>query len=315
MIEDDLFSRVQSLMDRNVSNQKQKSTTTKQRNLFNGLTRCHECNSPMIVQSMSSGAQYLRCYRQRTKDEKCNSKMLRYFESEKVLLQHIKNLNLEEIYGDEKSNQSLDTLKRLLSDVNGKIALLNEKVQSANDESELFAIMEFKRKRILEKDALIANINSLENQCEAVTLNYTYDIEQLTNQDNTILRRKANEHISKVISSVKCLRKDSSILGAYYLFDITYHREVLKHILIMNSRGKLLREITITEKGNERNYLVKDNDKIVFKVEVAGNNWVLHASRKSTIDELLHYMSVMMVGREPEGFEYRINEDMIEWID
>jgi hypothetical protein len=206
-------------------------------------------------------------------------------------------------------------LKRLLSDVNGKIALLNEKVQSANDESELFAIMEFKRKRILEKDELIAKINSLENQCEAVTLNYTYDIEQLTNQDNTVLRRKANEHIAKVISSVKCHRVDSSLLGAYYLYDITYHREVLKHILITNNRGDLLREITITEKDNVRNYVVKDNDKIVFKVEVAGNVWVLHASRKSTIDELLHYMSVMMVGREPEGFEYQINEDMIEWVD
>ncbi|WP_426737148.1 zinc ribbon domain-containing protein [Enterobacter cloacae complex sp. 397G4] len=46
------------------------------RNLFNGLTKCYECGSPMIVQSMSNGG--LRCYRQRTKDEKCNSKMLRY---------------------------------------------------------------------------------------------------------------------------------------------------------------------------------------------------------------------------------------------
>ena len=315
LIEDDLFSRVQSMMDRNVSSKKQKSTTTKQRNLFNGLTKCHECGSPMIVQSMSNGGQYLRCYRQRTKDEKCNSKMLRYTESEKVLLRHIKNLNLDEIYGDEKSNQSLDSLKRYLSDVNEKIALLNEKVQSANDENELFAIMEFKRKRILEKDELIAKIHALENQCEAVTLNYTYDIEQLTNQDNTVLRRKANEHIAKVISSVKCLRKDSSLLGAYYLYDITYHREVLKHILMTNNRGELLREITITEKGNVRNYLVKDHDKTVFKVEVTGNVWVLHASRNSTIDELLHYMSVMMVGREPEGFEYQINEDMIEWIE
>lgn len=76
VVDDDLFLKVQSLMDRNVSNKKQRSTTTKQRNLFNGLTKCYECGSPMIVQSMSNGG--LRCYRQRTKDEKCNSKMLRY---------------------------------------------------------------------------------------------------------------------------------------------------------------------------------------------------------------------------------------------
>lgn len=315
VIEDDLFSRVQSMMDRNVSSKKQKSTTTKQRNLFNGLTKCNECGSPMIVQSMSNGGQYLRCYRQRTKDEKCNSKMLRYFETEKVLLQHIKNLNLDEIYGDEKSNQSLDTLKRLLSDVNGKIALLNEKVQNANDESELFAIMEFKRKRILEKDELIAKINSLENQCEAVTLNYTYDIEQLTNQDNTVIRRKANEHIAKVISSVKCRRIDSSYIGAYYLYDITYHRDILKHILITDNSGKLISEITISEKDNERTYLVREEDQTVFKVESNGNAWVMYASRTKTIDDLLYYINTMMVGREPNDFAYQLNEDHIEWID
>ena len=315
VIEDDLFSRVQSMMDRNVSSKKQKSTTTKQRNLFNGLTKCNECGSPMIVQSMSNGGQYLRCYRQRTKDEKCNSKMLRYFETEKVLLKHIKNLNLDEIYGDEKSNQSLDTLKRLLSDVNGKIALLNEKVQSANDESELFAIMEFKRKRILEKDELIAKINSLENQCEAVTLNYTYDIEQLTNQDNTVIRRKANEHIAKVISSIKCRRIDSSYIGAYYLYDITYHRDILKHILITDNSGKLISEITISEKDNERTYLVREEDQTVFKVESNGNAWVMYASRTKTIDDLLYYINTMMVGREPDDFAYQLNEDHIEWID
>ncbi|HDC4616750.1 TPA: hypothetical protein O8U41_004658, partial [Enterobacter cloacae] len=265
--------------------------------------------------SMSNGGQYLRCYRQRTKDEKCNSKMLRYFETEKVLLQHIKNLNLDEIYGDEKSNQSLDTLKRLLSDVNEKIALLNEKVQSVNDESELFAIMEFKRKRILEKDELIAKINSLENQCEAVTLNYTYDIEQLTNQDNTVLRRKANEQIAKVISSVKCHRVDSSLLGAYYLYDITYHREVLKHILITDNSGKLISEIAISEKNKERTYQVREDGKTVFKVESNGNAWVLYASRTKTIDDLLYYITTMMVGREPDEFAYQLNEDQIEWID
>ncbi|MFP2406710.1 recombinase family protein [Enterobacter ludwigii] len=216
VIDDELFTKIQSMMDRNVSSKKQRSTTTKQRNLFNGLTKCHECGSPMIVQSMSNGGQYLRCYRQRTKDEKCNSKMLRYFESEKVLLGHIKNLNLDEIYSDRKHAQSLDVLKRQLSDVNEKIVLLDDKVKSASDENELFAIMEFKRKRILEKDELNQKISALENESEIVRLNYNYDIDKLTDQDNTALRRKANEHIAKVISAIKCRRIDSSYIGAYY---------------------------------------------------------------------------------------------------
>uniref|UniRef100_UPI00131A2BAF recombinase family protein n=1 Tax=Cronobacter dublinensis TaxID=413497 RepID=UPI00131A2BAF len=48
VIDDELFTKIQSMMDRNVSSKKQRSTTTKQRNLFNGLTKCHECGSPMI---------------------------------------------------------------------------------------------------------------------------------------------------------------------------------------------------------------------------------------------------------------------------
>ncbi|EOI5775904.1 recombinase family protein [Cronobacter malonaticus] len=315
VIDDELFTKIQSMMDRNVSSKKQRSTTTKQRNLFNGLTKCHECGSPMIVQSMSNGGQYLRCYRQRTKDEKCNSKMLRYFESERVLLGHIKNLNLDEIYSDRKHAQSLDVLKRQLSDVNEKIVLLNDKVKSASDEDELFAIMEFKRKRILEKDELNQKISSLENESEIVRLNYNYDIDKLTNQDNTALRRKANEHIAKVISAIKCRRIDSSYIGAYYLYDITYHRDILKHILITDNSGKLISEITISEKDNERTYLVREEDQTVFKVESNGNAWVMYASRTKTIDDLLYYINTMMVGREPDDFAYQLNEDHIEWID
>lgn len=315
VIDDELFTKIQSMMDRNVSSKKQRSTTTKQRNLFNGLTKCHECGSPMIVQSMSNGGQYLRCYRQRTKDEKCNSKMLRYFESEKVLLGHIKNLNLDEIYSDRKHAQSLDVLKRQLSDVNEKIVLLNDKVKSASDEDELFAIMEFKRKRILEKDELNQKISSLENESEIVRLNYNYDIDKLTDQENTALRRKANEHIAKVISSIKCRRIDSSYIGAYYLYDITYHRDILKHILITDNSGKLISEITISEKDNERTYLVREEDQTVFKVESNGNAWVMYASRTKTIDDLLYYINTMMVGREPDDFTYQLNEDHIEWID
>lgn len=315
VIDDELFTKIQSMMDRNVSSKKQRSSTTKQRNLFNGLTKCHECGSPMIVQSMSNGGQYLRCYRQRTKDEKCNSKMLRYFESEKVLLGHIKNLNLDEIYSDRKHAQSLDVLKRQLSDVNEKIVLLNDKVKSASDEDELFAIMEFKRKRILEKDELNQKISSLENESEIVRLNYNYDIDKLTDQDNTALRRKANEHIAKVISAIKCRRIDSSYIGAYYLYDITYHRDILKHILITDNSGKLISEITISEKDNERTYLVREEDQTVFKVESNGNTWVMYASRTKTIDDLLYYINTMMVGREPDDFAYQLNEDHIEWID
>jgi len=314
VVVDELFLKVQSMMDRNLSSKKQRSTTTKQRNLFNGLTKCHECGSPMIVQSMSRGGQYLRCYRQRTKDEKCNSKMLRYLESEKVLLQHIKGLNLNEIYSDRYESRSLDVLTTNLSIVNDKLSLLNEKIKNASDEDELFAIMDFKRKRTEEKDELIRKINAIENESEVVRLDYDYDIEEITNQDNTVLRRKVNGHVAKIISSIKCLRKDSSFMGSFYLYDISYHKDMIKHLLITNN-GNILNEVTILQKGTEKNYRVQEGGKTVFEVKSEGDLWVMYANRKKTIENLLYYMDVMMVGRESEDFVYQLNEDQIKWID
>lgn len=100
-----------------------------------------------------------------------------------------------------------------------------------------------------------------------------------------------------------------------YLINIQYYTDVLKHVLIMNNSGSLISEITITEKENERIYQVREDGVTVFKVESDGNAWVLNASRTKKIDDLLTYINVMMVGREPEGFVYQLNEDQIEWID
>ncbi|WP_368529428.1 hypothetical protein [Enterobacter cloacae] len=162
---------------------------------------------------------------------------------------------------------------------------------------------------------MIAKINSIENASEVVRLSYNYDIGEISNQDNTVLRRKTNEQIAKVVSSVRCLRMDSSYIGAYYLYDISYNKDIIKHLLLTNNDGVLLSEISINEINNQRVYSVKEDNKIVFKVESNGDVWVFHVSRQKSIDELLYYINVMMVGREPEGFAYEVNEDMIEWVD
>jgi len=202
-----------------------------------------------------------------------------------------------------------------LSNVNQKLSLLNEKIKNASDEDELFAIMDFKRKRTEEKDELIRKINAIENESEVIRLDYEYDVDAITNQDNTALRRKVNGHIAKVISSIRCLRKDSSFIGSFYLYDINYHKDMIKHLLITDNDGYILSEVTIIQKGSEKNYRVQESGKTVFEVKSNGDAWVLYADRKKTVDELLHYMNTMMVGRESEDFVYQLNEDQIEWID
>ncbi len=245
VIGDELFSKVESIMDKNIQARKPRSTTTKQRNLFNGISRCLVCGSPMNVQSMSNGSQYFRCYRQRTKDEHCDSKLLRYSDSERFLLNHIKGLDLNVIYGQDVEQSSVESLKSQLSDISSKIDALNVQMQSASDEEELFLLMGFKRKRIAERETIAEQIYKIENESHIVKLNYDYDIKAISNQNNTVLRRKTNMHLSNIISSIKCGRFDLSD-GTIYIYDISYHRDVLKHVLITDNRCNLRSMITIS---------------------------------------------------------------------
>jgi len=262
VIQDLLFTKVQTIMDKNVLGRKPKSTTSKQRNLFNGIIKCLLCGSPMIVQSMSNGGQYLRCYRQRTKDEKCQSKMLRYIDSESLLLEHIKGLNLDAIYGQEGEESSLEALERKLSGINSKIDALNEQMAKASDEEEMFLLMNFKRKRLAERVEVTENINTIQAASSVVKMEYAYDIAEICNQDNTTLRRKTNLHLSNVISSIKCHRSDTGT-DVIYTYDISYHRDIVKHVLITDSKCNLLAQITIHKKDNVMVYETPS-----FKLEV-----------------------------------------------
>ncbi|QFH49347.1 recombinase family protein [Leclercia adecarboxylata] len=245
VIGDELFSKVESLMDKNIQARKPRSTTTKQRNLFNGISRCLVCGSPMNVQSMSNGSQYFRCYRQRTKDEHCDSKLVRYGDSERFLLNHIKGLDLNIIYGQDTEESSVESLKSHLSDISSKIDALNVQMQSASDEEELFLLMGFKRKRITERETIAEQIYKIENESHIVKLNYDYDIKAISDQNNTVLRRKTNMHLSNVISSIKCGRFDLSDV-TIYIYDISYHKDLLKHVLITDNRCNLRSMITIS---------------------------------------------------------------------
>ncbi|MEC3939859.1 hypothetical protein VOF76_27575, partial [Leclercia adecarboxylata] len=147
--------------------------------------------------------------------------------------------------GQDVEQSSVESLKSQLSDISSKIDALNVQMQSASDEEELFLLMGFKRKRIAERETISEQIYKIENESHIVKLNYDYDIKAISNQNNTVLRRKTNMHLSNIISSIKCGRFDLSD-GTIYIYDISYHRDVLKHVLITDNRCNLRSMITIS---------------------------------------------------------------------
>lgn len=284
VIEDELFSKVQILMDKNVQGRKPKSTTSKQRNLFNGISKCMYCGSPMIVQAMSKGGQYLRCYRERSKNGICESKLIRYVETERFLLNYIQGLNLELIFEpDDAENNNIDALQNQLVAVNAKIDELNGNMKNAVDEDDLILLLSFKRKRVAERDELITKINLLENEDSVLTLNYNYDVEEICNHDNSTLRRKTNIHIGKIIKAIKCGRYDYGE-EVRYIFDIAYHKDILRHVLITDNRCNLVTNISIRKKGECTVYMTPSFKLIVNDSNVEHDDSVVLEHEKTIND-------------------------------
>ena len=291
VIEDELFSKVQILMDKNVQGRKPKSTTSKQRNLFNGISKCMYCGSPMIVQAMSKGGQYLRCYRERSKNGVCESKLIRYVETERFLLNHIQGLNLDLIYElDNAEGNNTDLLRNQLVAVNAKIDELNSNMKNAVDEDDLILLLNFKRKRMVERDELITRINQLETESSMLTLDYNYDIEEICNHDNSTLRRKTNIHIGKVIRSIKCGRYDYGE-SVRYIFDIAYHKDFLKHVLITDNRCNLITNISIWKREEVTTYQTP-----TFALEVTDEELRLTVKERLSVTDyflLLNYVDAI----------------------
>lgn len=295
VIEDELFSKVQILMDKNVQGRKPKSTTSKQRNLFNGISECMYCGSPMIVQAMSNGGQYLRCYRERSKNGVCESKLIRYVETERFLLNHIQGLNLDLIYElDNAESNNTDLLRNQLVAVNSKLDELNSNMQNVVDESDLILLLNFKRKRTEERDELIKRINQLETESSILTLDYNYDIEEICNHENSTLRRKTNIHIGKVIQSIKCGRYDYGE-SVKYIFDISYHKDFLKHVLITDNRCNLITNISIWKREEITTYQTP-----TFALEVTDEELRLTVKERLRIKDyflLLNYVDAIDISK------------------
>lgn len=287
VVNDEVFERVQILMDKNMLGRKPKSTTSKQRNLFNGITKCMYCGSPMIVQAMSKGGQYLRCYRERSKDDKCESKLIRYAETERFLLNHIKGLNLSLIYDQDNGSNDIDKLKNQLIDVNTKISELNSKMSQVSDETDLFLLMDFKRKRFAEREDLLSRIAKLENESIVLNLEYDYDIDAICDHDNTTLRRRTNVHISKVVQNILCGRYDIDNEPQYY-FDVSYHKDILRHVLITDKRCNLIKSISIQRSGTITIYKTPS-----FSLEVDGDDLIIDIPNRVDMKDyaiLLNYV-------------------------
>jgi len=305
VIELELFNRVQSMIG---SSNKRQKTTQHQRSIFNGITKCALCGSGMIVHSTGKGILYLRCIGERSQNG-CKNGLIRYPVVERILLNHINKLDLSRIYSSGNDVSVIGELHNKLASLNHSIQEYQSELEGADD-IVVLQLARVLKKLNTERDELASkiaghNLTSYEK--------VDYDIESIVNQENWELRQKANIELKKIIKQIQVQRRgDEKVL---YLINIQYYTDILKHVLIMNNSGSLISEITITEKENERIYQVREDGETVFKVESDGDAWVLNASRTKKIDDLLTYISVMMVGREPEGFVYQLNEDQIEWID
>ncbi|WP_202307397.1 recombinase family protein [Dryocola clanedunensis] len=312
------FERVnEKLTKSGVANRIRKDVTIAQNdyitNLFPRILKCGFCGGNIAIHYNHVRAKYVIC---RTREEKkrCDAKSIQYTRIEKNILNTVMQVDFSKLMNDgtADNNDGLETLKLELLALKSQEKQYLEKITKRKDEGKKTSmpLMEGLTDVQDSIDELQDRINSYSHKKEIPA--FDYDIDAVLDPMNVELRAKVRKELKLVLSRVSYWVFDKLIF-----VDLKYFTDVLSHALLIDNKrggGELLQEIAITQQGKERTYRVQEKGNTVFKVVSDGDVWTLEASRSKTLDELYNFMRLLQ-GREPETFEFGINEDQIDWID
>lgn len=313
------FERINEKLNKNgVATRIRKDVTIAQddyiTNLFPRILKCGCCGGNIAIHYNHVRTKYVIC---RTREEKkrCDAKSIQYIRIEKNILNTVLNVDFAKLAEENTTgNDSVqDSLKIELAALQVEERSYQTKITKRKEEGKKTSLPLMEGLTDIQ-DRIDDVLKQLERMTDTQSIPVLdYDLESILDPMNVELRAKVRKELKLVLSKITY-----RVLDKYILVELQYFTDVLKHVLVIDNKrggGEVETEITITQKDGVRVYQVQEDGKVVFKVESNGDVWVLHASRSKTIDDLLYYMNIMMVGREPEGFEYLLNEDFIEWLD
>ncbi|MEG7474466.1 zinc ribbon domain-containing protein [Serratia marcescens] len=227
--------------------------------ILNGLLKCSICGGALTVRS-AGAYRYVGCLKTIEKGG-CYSKPIRYDALEKIVVNHIRNMDLGKVYESNDSQEviSKERIKSLMSHIEeykAGITQLRERgkkpsfdmfteLQNSEDELEL-----------LKKELEQLSLSKIDLSEFAVSTEL-FDITQIA------LRTRLERTISSLLNKIKVYHtKDLS----FSLIEMIYVNDVVKHVLVADKKGDVTGDVVIRRNGESTTYescsvkIIKDED-------------------------------------------------------
>ncbi|MBB1583214.1 recombinase family protein [Serratia sp. OS31] len=245
IVTDDEFTLVLNRLDGNHKNRRVRND--RKVTILNGLLKCSICGEALTVRA-AGAYRYVGCLKTIEKGG-CYSKPIRYDALEKIVVNHIRNMDLGQVYESNDSQEVItkERVKTLMSHIeeykNG-ITQLRERgkkpsfdmlteLQNSEDELELL-------KKTLEQLSL-----SKIDLSEFAVSTELFDITQIA------LRTRLERTISSLLNKIKLYHtKDLS----FSLIEMIYVNDVVKHVLVADKKGVVTGDVVIRMNGESTTY-------------------------------------------------------------
>ena len=258
VIENNLFEIANRILDVNASGTKgrprENNVNREVHNILTGLIRCGKCGSRVTTSKNSRGVRYVVC-RNRLNFRICGQSSKKLELLEKIIIDHIKQIDLEKVFSFQKVDTSTENL--IKSEL---LALENE---AENYIAEIDARKKQKKPPSFRLESSLTDIedriSELQKQLTDLEIDEPlvkiemYDVSDLMDFTNIELRMSLRKHLLQIVEKITF-----QSIGENNLIEIFYKNDIYKHILITNKNlNEVMHEIAIQSNGNKIYYTTK----------------------------------------------------------
>ncbi|MBN3231183.1 recombinase family protein [Pectobacterium brasiliense] len=309
IVSDDEFREVQRRLEGH--NYSGRIRNDLKKTLFSYVVKCSYCGSALSM-STTGEYTYLKCSNAREKNG-CTASMFPYMPFEKAMLKHIKGIDIAAVLNnmDGKFNE-IDKIKSEIVELEKNIDEYVQGIAKRKKKGQLIPFAMLDEQSQVE-DKLKALKESLSSKSESASITHVEFSDDVHDVKNIEERARLEVELKKVIKRIDVSSEPKS---KFIIADIQYYNDDnIKHVLLLNKKNGTINAVgEISHKYGWRTYSFSENSRLIFRVESNGDVWTVQARNDQSIEDIRIYMT-MMVGREPDGFDYHLNESFIEWIE
>ncbi|EPE7078173.1 recombinase family protein [Franconibacter pulveris 1160] len=309
VVSDDEFREVQRRLEGH--NYSGRIRNDLKKTLFSYVVKCSYCGSALSM-STTGKYTYLKCSNSR-ENNGCFASMLPYMPFEKAMLKHIKDIDIAAVLNNtERTFNEIDKIKSEIVELEKNIDEYVQGIAKRKKQGQLipFAMLDEQSQA---EDKLKALKESLSTKLESASITHVEFSDDVHDVKNIEERARLEVELKKVIKRIDILSESKK---KFIIADVQYYNDDnIKHVLLLNKKNGTINAVgEISQKNGWRIYSFSENNRLIFRVESNGDIWTVQARNDQSIEDIRTYMT-MMVGREPDGFDYHLNENFIEWIE